>query len=306
VPCCRGNGIAPWIHILDNGSTGWFCGHGHVLGTSSYGRTGWRVDDAEEAIVDRSAASPSEAPSSGRPALPGRRWRAAGSAVAAALAIVVAGPAPSASAHVSITPSTTAAGAYAVLDVSVPHGCEGSPTTEVTIRMPDEINAVTPTRNALWEVEKEVVQLDPPVTDAHGNELTERVASVTYRADVPLPEGYRDVFELSVQIPDAAGTTLVFPTVQTCKRGETAWIEVPGEGQDPDELASPAPAFEITADETSGHQEPAAAAGESGGGTAAAAGDAGETDPLALGALGVGLLGLLAGTAAIVLQRRRA
>ena len=44
-------------------------------------------------------------------------------------------PSP-ASAHVTITPSTTAAGAFAVLEVSVGHGCEGSPTTEITIQMP--------------------------------------------------------------------------------------------------------------------------------------------------------------------------
>ena len=64
----------------------------------------------------------------------------------AALVAVVAWAAP-ASAHVTITPSTTAAGAFAVLEVSVGHGCDGSPTTEITIQMPPEINAVTPTRN---------------------------------------------------------------------------------------------------------------------------------------------------------------
>ena len=48
----------------------------------------------------------------------------------------------------------------------------------------DQINRMpTPTRNALYEVEKEMQQLDPPVTDAHGNQLTERVATVTYTTD---------------------------------------------------------------------------------------------------------------------------
>ena len=170
-------------------------------------------------------------------------------AVPLALGAVVLGVAAPASAHVTITASTTAAGAFTVLTVSVPHGCEGSATTEVTIQIPEEINAVTPTRNALWEVEKEVEQLDPPVTDAHGNEITERVATVTYTADTPLPDGYRDAFELSLQLPDDEGTTLVFPTIQTCEEGESAWIEVPADGQSEDDLELPAPSVTITAAE---------------------------------------------------------
>ncbi len=278
-------------------------------------RTGQGVDQDQEATVDRSAESPSDArieehrTEACRPGI--RRRAALGSGVAvAAFAVVVTGPAPTASAHVSLTPSSTAAGAHAVLEVSVPHGCDGSPTTQVTIRIPEEISAVTPTRNALWEVEKDVVQLDPPVTDGHGNEITERVDSVTYRADVPLPEGYRDVFELAVQIPDEPGTTLVFPTVQTCEEGETAWIEVPSDGESGADLERPAPAFEVTAVAGAGHDEPASAASASGGSgaddAAAATQEDTGTDPLVVGALGVGLLGLLAGTAAIVLQRRRA
>ena len=61
-----------------------------------------------------------------------------------------------------------------------------------------------------------------------------------YTAITPLPDGYRDVFELAVNIPaDAAGTRLYFPTIQTCEVGETAWIELPAEGQDPEELEHP-------------------------------------------------------------------
>ena len=41
--------------------------------------------------------------------------------------------------------------------------------------------------------------------------------------------------------------TLYFPTIQTCESGETAWIEIPAEGQDPEELESPAPGVEVVA-----------------------------------------------------------
>ena len=185
------------------------------------------------------------------------RCFARGSAAAVIVALVsLAAPA---SAHVTVTPSTTAAGAFAVLEFSVGHGCEDSPTTELTIQMPAGINSVSPTRNALWQVEKETEQLDPPVTDAHGNEITERVASVTYTADTPLPDGYRDTFELSLQLPEAEGDTLRVPTIQTCEQGESAWIEVPQDGQDVEELDLPAPSFVISEAGEGGHHATAAA-----------------------------------------------
>lgn len=92
----------------------------------------------------------------------------------AGLLILAAAPA---SAHVSIFPGQAEAGAHAVLTASVPHGCEGSPTTKVAIQMPEDILSVTPTRNPLWEVEKVMDRLDAPVADAHGNEVTERVGT---------------------------------------------------------------------------------------------------------------------------------
>jgi len=118
--------------------------------------------------------------------------------------------------------------------LSVPHGCEGSPTTRIEIEVPESVLSVTPTRNPFYDVEANIVKLDEPVTDAHGNEVTERTASIVYTADEPLPEGQRDTFELSFQVPDEAGETLAFPTIQTCEQGETGWVEIPSEGQDPD------------------------------------------------------------------------
>ncbi|WP_436699365.1 YcnI family copper-binding membrane protein [Nocardioides sp. BYT-33-1] len=166
-------------------------------------------------------------------------------ALAGSLA-VVALTAGTAGAHVTVTPDTTSAGAYAVLTFSVGHGCEGSPTTKLAIQMPESIPVVTPTINPNWTVEKVDEQLAEPVTDAHGNEITERTAQVVYTAKTPLADGFRDTVALSVQLPDAAGDTLAFPVVQTCEQGRTGWTETAAEGQDPEELASPAPVLTIT------------------------------------------------------------
>ena len=67
-------------------------------------------------------------------------------------------PAP-AGAHVTITPEATAAGSFTVVTVSVPHGCEGSPTTKVAIQIPEDILAVTPTRNPYYDVAKKMQKL---------------------------------------------------------------------------------------------------------------------------------------------------
>lgn len=168
---------------------------------------------------------------------------AAASAVGVLAAVAAAG---SASAHVTIAEEEVAAGSYALLTFSVPHGCDGSSTTEVRIQMPESMPTVTPTVNANWDVEKVTEELDPPVEGSHGEQITERVAEVVYTARTPLLDGYRDAFVLSVQIPeDAAGQTLYFPTIQTCEEGETAWIELPAEGQDADELEAPAPSVVV-------------------------------------------------------------
>lgn len=231
---------------------------------------------------------------------------------AAALAIVGVTSIP-ASAHVTVTPDTTAAGAYAVLTFSVGHGCEGSPTTGLRIAMPEEIPAVTPTVNSGWTVKKVTQQLDQPVEDAHGNQLTERVAEVVYTARTPLVDGFRDTVQLSVQLPDAEGETLAFPVVQTCVKGETGWTETAAEGQDPEALESPAPLVTITEAGDDGHHG-AEAADSTDAGEADAEDDASakeesedsDSQGLALGGLAAGIGGLVLGGLALARSGKKA
>ena len=226
-----------------------------------------------------------------------RRTLARLGAPSAAGLLVVALAATPAAAHVTITPSDTAAGAYTVLTFSVGHGCEGSPTTALDIRIPEEILSVTPTLLPGWEVEKKMVQLDEPVEDAHGNSVTERVGRVVYTADQPLAEGYRAAMEVSLQLPDAPGETLAFPVIQRCVQGETGWTETPAEGQDPEELERPAPTVTVT--EASGDEHGAATV------TAGEAEDDGEGNALGVVGLGLGAVALAVGGVALARTRRR-
>lgn len=227
-----------------------------------------------------------------------------------AAALVLAGAA-SASAHVTISSDTDEAGAYALLTVSVPHGCDGSATTSVAIQIPEEITSVTPTRNALYEVEAVSEELDTPITDSHGNEVTERVAEIVYSTDSPLPDGERDAFELSLRLPEeAAGTTLYFPVVQTCEEGEAPWVEIPADGQDADSLDSPAPSIDVVAAEApdgSGEDAPTdtSDAEPNDASDEAPASSDGSQTPLVITSLVVGALGLVVGLVVLVRGRRR-
>ena len=226
-----------------------------------------------------------------------------GAAAIGALALTLGGAA-AANAHVTVSADTAEAGSYAVLSFSVPHGCEDSPTTKVAVQIPEGISAVTPTRNSFYTVEKVMETLDTPAKDSHGNEITERVSEVVYTATTPLPADQRDVFELSLQLPeDGAGDTLYFPAVQTCETGESAWVQIPADGQDPHELELPAPALEVVAASHADH----ASGSDSGAASDASAAETegGAQTPLVIASLVAGGLGLIAGVTALVRGRRR-
>ena len=157
----------------------------------------------------------------------------AGGAVLALAAVPLA-----ASAHVTVTPSGTAAGSYTVLTFAFSHGCEGSPTTAIAIDIPESIASVSPTLNPNYTIEK--------VADG------DRTSQVVYTAITPVQDGYRDTIELSLQLPeDAAGETLAFPVLQTCEVGETNWNQVAEEGEE--EPESPAPVIVVTEATGDGH-----------------------------------------------------
>lgn len=204
-------------------------------------------------------------------------------------------------AHVGVSPSSGPAGSYTVLTFSVPHGCEGSPTTKIAINIPEQVVSVTPTRNALWDVSKTMVQLETPIQPEEGDQITERVGAVVYTAKTPLPNGYRDAFELSLQLPeDAAGETLAFPVTQTCVKGETLWNETFAEGEP--EPAHPAPTVTVTEATGEGHHGGDAEAAEESHDEASSHDDS--SKGLAWTGIGVGALGLLTAGAALAKSRK--
>ncbi|UYM03912.1 YcnI family copper-binding membrane protein [Solicola gregarius] len=204
-----------------------------------------------------------------------------------------------ASAHVEVTPSTTVAGEYALLTFSVPHGCDGSATTEIAIDIPKGIDVVTPTINDGWTIKK---QTEPVPGEGTEND---RVSRVTYTAKTPLQDGYRDAFELSMPLPTEADTTLRFPTLQTCEKGATNWNEVAKDGQDEEDLEAPAPSFTLTAAEADSAEQASTDATPTDASAAPEETSDDSSDGLSWTALGVGVAGLAVGGVALVRSRTR-
>lgn len=222
---------------------------------------------------------------------------AAATGGAAALLLAAAG---GAAAHVGVTPDKTSANSYALLTFGIPHGCEESSTTKVTITLPAELNDAQPTVNPNWTVEKVTEQLAEPKKLADGSSITKRTSQIVYTAKEPLPHELRDALVLSVKLPDAAGTTLHFPTLQTCETGQTDWSQIAKDGEDPHSLEAPAPSITVTAAESTGHGDAAATSHSTEGTEQAAAVTDSGADARSWAGLAAGIGGLVLGGVALL------
>jgi uncharacterized protein YcnI len=210
-------------------------------------------------------------------------------------------------AHVSPSETSAPAGSYLKFELRVPHGCgEEGNTTKVEVQIPGGITSVTPQVVAGWTIDTTIEQLETPLDDGHGGQITERTAVVTWTGG-PLDHHQLEEFGLSVKLPDTPGETIYFPTIQTCDDSTTGeWIQIAEtDGEEPEK---PAPAIALTAasgddhgstdDEGEDGEETAIDAE-----TAASTSDSEDSDGLAIAALVVGGLGLLAGGAALIRGR---
>jgi uncharacterized protein YcnI len=167
-------------------------------------------------------------------------------AAAGATALLMIAGTGAASAHVHAHPDSTEAGESALITFETSHGCSGSPTTAITITLPEQITDATPTAKSGWTISKTTEDFAEPRVLDNGTSIGSRTSQVIFTATEPLPDGVRDTFQLSAKLPDAAGETLTFPVLQSCAEGETNWAELPADGQSDADLESPAPAFIIT------------------------------------------------------------
>ncbi len=203
---------------------------------------------------------------------------------ALAVAITVAAPPASAYAHVTLQPNTGKAGGYTRLDVRVPNELPNANTTKIEVQFPTEFLSVGYEPTLGWNTEVKTVKLDAPIT-VEGEQKTDRVDTVTFTAtgEGVKPNQFQD-FGLSLRLPEKPNTTLTFNSIQTYSNGEVVrWIGEPGSEK-------PAPQVKLI-------EAPAAS-------DASKEDDDDDDDAVAFAAIGIAILGLLAGLAALVASRR--
>lgn len=129
-----------------------------------------------------------------------------------------------ASAHIDPDPIAMQAGTTGTAAFKVEHGCDGSPTASMKFKIPDGVTGAAAVDKAGW---------------------TATVADNTLDfAGGPLAPDQEDHFDITFTAPTQPGD-IRFPVIQTCEKGELAWIEVAVDGQA--EPEHPAPTIKITA-----------------------------------------------------------
>ena len=220
----------------------------------------------------------------------------AGLLVATSAAVVAAFAAPAA-AHVTITPTAAEQGGFAKLTFNVPNEEDDSSTIKIEINFPADapIAGVSVQPVPGWTATTATTKLATPITNDDGDQVTEAVSQVTFTAakGQGLTAGEFQQFVVSVG-PLPKVNQMVFKAVQYYANGNVVrWIDPTTPGQA--EPEHPAPVLTLTAatgdaPPTAGSPPAPAAA------PAAASSDSGKGN----GGVVLGLLGLVAGVAALV------
>jgi uncharacterized protein YcnI len=156
-------------------------------------------------------------------------------AVAALSALVAVGVA---TAHVYPAVVEAPAGNSTIIPFVVPHGCEGSPSRSVSIRIAAGVTSAKPQAKPGWRLTIKRGKLPQPVKDFEGNTVTRGVLQVTWSGGT-LPDSQFDTFNVLLGMPNTPGKTVYFPVVQRCAKGVIRWIEIPKSGQPEPEAPAP-------------------------------------------------------------------
>jgi periplasmic copper chaperone A len=150
-------------------------------------------------------------------------------------------------AHATLETSEASANSSYKGVVRIAHGCAGSPTISIKIKIPEGMIGVKPMPKQGWALSTIKAPYAQPY-QSHGKTITEGVSEITWSGGKLLDDHYDEfVFKSSISDRVQAGSTLYVPVIQTCDIGESAWVEMPVSGQDPKSLKLPAPALKIAA-----------------------------------------------------------
>ena len=167
---------------------------------------------------------------------------------AASLAATLLAASP-ALAHIELEKNAAPAGSDFKLVFIVPHGCAGSATIALRVKIPEGVIKAKPMPKAGWTLTTVTEKLAQPVQyngttlmQTSGTMLTEDVREIDWTAG-NLPDDYYDEFTIVAKLPDKPGAVIYFPVIQQCAKGKSRWIEIPAQGQSGEDLKRPAPSL---------------------------------------------------------------
>lgn len=131
-------------------------------------------------------------------------------------------------AHVTLAEPNAVPDSHYVAHFRVGHGCDGKPTTALTVALPPGVTQVSPDTPPGWNI-------------ALVREGT-RTTAITWKGGT-LPADKAGTFTVAMTLP-ATGGQLVFPATQMCGATQEDWNEMPATGAT---LKHPAPLLTLAA-----------------------------------------------------------
>jgi uncharacterized protein YcnI len=149
-------------------------------------------------------------------------------------------------AHITLETKQAPAGSTYKAVMRVPHGCDGSPTVTIRIKIPDGVFNVKAMPKPGWTLEAKKGKYPKPFKGEHGD-LTEGVLELSWSGG-KLPDDQYDEFVFRAVLGSdlAPGKAIYFPIVQECEKGVERWIEIPADGKKRDDFKFPAADLTIT------------------------------------------------------------
>jgi uncharacterized protein YcnI len=128
-------------------------------------------------------------------------------------------------AHITLADQKAAVGSYYKAVFKVPHGCKGSATLKIRVRIPEGVIAVKPQPKAGWSIDI-VEGAYPKAYTLHGGQVASGVREISWSGK--LPDAYFDEFAFQAYLTSdlKAGDELHFPVVQECEKGVERWIDI--------------------------------------------------------------------------------
>jgi uncharacterized protein YcnI len=239
----------------------------------------------------------------------GRRAAAVAAVTLSGLAL-----ASTASAHVTVSPTSLPQGATAELSFKVPNEESNANTVELQLQIPTAypIAQVLAKPVPGWTITVHTVKLATPLTTDDGT-FSSAVDEIDWTGGSIEPGQYQD-FQISVDPLPSDTTQLVFKAVQTYSNGDVVrWIDLTT-SSDPDP-EHPAPVLTLTPASTSASSSTSAATNSTGSSglssapastpaSAATASSSGSGDALGVAGLVLGAIGAVAGVGALLTVRR--